>query len=807
MDPVTLKMAANIALSIAKSKTLRRLLIVVAVVQAVVFSFVLFVPAYLMASVAPAMHQVATEQACTSAVGADGSVPLPAGAVGAPLSVTMGTWNVLKSNSNSRIVAGLLTIGKGGADVIGVQELQRHLRPTVARRMKQAGWEMSDGNSATPVFWRASKYTLLAQGRVKVFGVVRIESGGAAGSSIGPKFIQWVQLQDNTTKAVFIAASHHLVPTIETKGHPNRQGPKRVAYAKKQIIAAGELATRLSRGGQIPFLIAADWNIDARKDAKIRTAGFPHQALQRYELYSNWRAAGYPKDGTHGDGTRLIDAIFSTTRTAAPVRQQILGRFGSDHRAVVVQYTNRSTSASAAITTDTAAQVGSVPSKVTVPSSRPGQTMELAGEQVSNAAAIIAAGKKANIPNYGWVVAIATALQESGLKNLTYGDRDSQGLFQQRPSSGWGSVQQIRDPQLSAQAFYGVAAHTQNRGLVDIKGWPSMSVAAAAQAVQISAFPSAYAKWEAAARATVQQLGDGQALTTTPILCGTGSDVQLGECPATGSAAENGLTRDALLVLRCAKAKFPALVDFGGTRPDPLPDHPSGRAVDVMIPDYRSSEGKAFGWQVAHWLKDHRTQLGIHYLIFDAKIWSVDRDREGWRAYSPGSINASSLHRNHVHVSVYGDAATGFQSSDDGGTTVAAGRWTKPLAGGYVLGCAWACYVSAAGLPHTGQDFQVAIGAAVRSTNTGTVEVSKDLNGSYGRYVVIRDAADPKIAVYYAHLSVRQVRVGQQVRAGQVIGYSGSTGNSSGPHLHYEIRINGNPVNPMPVLAKNGVHP
>ena len=82
-----------------------------------------------------------------------------------------------------------------------------------------------------------------------------------------------------------------------------------------------------------------------------------------------------------------------------------------------------------------------------------------------------------------------------------------------------------------------------------------------------------------------------------------------------------------------------------------------------------------------------------------------------------------------------------------------------------MVGCAWACYVSAAGLPHTGQDFEVGIGAAVRSTNTGTVEVSKDLNGSYGRYIVIRDRADPKIAVYYAHLSVRGVRVGQQVDA------------------------------------------
>ncbi len=169
------------------------------------------------------------------------------------------------------------------------------------------------------------------------------------------------------------------------------------------------------------------------------------------------------------------------------------------------------------------------------------------------------------------------------------------------------------------------------------------------------------------------------------------------------------------------------------------------------------------------------------------------------------------LHRNHVHVTVYGNAGTGFQNdegaSGDESRGVAAGHWTTPLAGGYVVGCAWACYVSASGLPHTGQDFEVGVGAAVRSTNTGTVEVSKDLNGSYGRYIVVRDKANPAIAVYYAHLSIRNVRVGQEVAAGQVIGRSGSTGNSSGPHLHYEIRINGNPVNPMPVLAKNGVTP
>lgn len=528
--------------------------------------------------------------------GADSSVPLPAGAVGAELTVRMGTWNVLKSNSTTRIVTGLQALGAAGADVIGVQELQSHHRAVAALRMEQTGWAMSAGNSATPVFWRADKYTVLAQGRVKVFGLVRIEGGGAAGTSIGPKFIQWVQLQDKTTKAVFIAASHHLVPTIETKGHPNKQGPKRVAYAQRQIVAAGELATRLSRGGRIPFLIAADWNVDARKDARVRTEGFPYMAMQKYGLYSNWRAAGYPKDGTQSRGTRLIDGIFSTTRTAAPVRQQILSSHGSDHRAVLVQFSNRGSSSSVTALTPTIVnQVSGGPAKITVPSSRVGETMTLQGEQVSNAAVIIAEGKKANIPDYGWIVAIATALQESGLRNLNHGDRDSQGLFQQRPSSGWGTMHQIRDPQLSSQAFYGVATHTPNPGLLDIIGWQSMPVTRAAQAVQVSATPIAYTKWEPAARAIVQQLGDAQTLPTpAPMPCQTGQDTQLRECPATGSPAEKGLTPDALLVLRCTKSKFPSLTDFGGKHPDPLPDHPSGRALDLMIPNYRTAEGTAF---------------------------------------------------------------------------------------------------------------------------------------------------------------------------------------------------------------------
>ncbi|MDT9593774.1 peptidoglycan-binding protein [Nocardioides zeae] len=134
-------------------------------------------------------------------------------------------------------------------------------------------------------------------------------------------------------------------------------------------------------------------------------------------------------------------------------------------------------------------------------SSPPGSTYDsLSDEQKANARTIIGVGKGAGVGEQGWVVALATAMQESTLVNVDYGDRDSLGLFQQRPSQGWGTEAQVQDPVLSSQAFYGTAAHTPNPGLLDIAGWESMSVTQAAQAVQRSAYPDAYARWEGLAR-------------------------------------------------------------------------------------------------------------------------------------------------------------------------------------------------------------------------------------------------------------------------------------------------------------------
>jgi LysM repeat protein len=133
----------------------------------------------------------------------------------------------------------------------------------------------------------------------------------------------------------------------------------------------------------------------------------------------------------------------------------------------------------------------------------------MTAEMKSNAKIIFQVGKSLGVSDYGIVIALATAMQESGIRNLSYGDRDSVGLFQQRPSAHWGTVKQIMNPEYAARAFFGGKTSPTfgvARGLLDIKDWSSKSLTEAAQAVQISAYPNAYAKWEASAWVWLDQL-------------------------------------------------------------------------------------------------------------------------------------------------------------------------------------------------------------------------------------------------------------------------------------------------------------
>jgi murein DD-endopeptidase MepM/ murein hydrolase activator NlpD len=108
---------------------------------------------------------------------------------------------------------------------------------------------------------------------------------------------------------------------------------------------------------------------------------------------------------------------------------------------------------------------------------------------------------------------------------------------------------------------------------------------------------------------------------------------------------------------------------------------------------------------------------------------------------------------------------------------------------------------SGEGAFHSGVDISASKGTSVRATADGVVEHAEWASGGYGKLVVIDHGNG--IQTWYAHLSGFEVVPGQEIRRGEILGYSGATGRATSPHLHFEVRRKGNPVNPYPYLAKS----
>ena len=133
---------------------------------------------------------------------------------------------------------------------------------------------------------------------------------------------------------------------------------------------------------------------------------------------------------------------------------------------------------------------------------------DLGPAELANARTVLGVGKGAQIPEQGQVIALMTAMQESKFVNYTTPvDHDSLGIFQQRPSTGWGTPEQITDVATSSKSFYGVAPFGSNPGLIQIPDWQSRPPGEVCQAVQGSAFPDRYAQWEGFARDLLAQEG------------------------------------------------------------------------------------------------------------------------------------------------------------------------------------------------------------------------------------------------------------------------------------------------------------
>jgi hypothetical protein len=228
------------------------------------------------------------------------------------------------------------------------------------------------------------------------------------------------------------------------------------------------------------------------------------------------------------------------------------------------------------------------------------QATDLSPEQAQVAATIAGVAARHRLPRQAVTIALAAALQESKLHNLDYGDRDSVGIFQQRPSEGWGSATELQDPIYATTKFYAA--------LLKVHGYAKMPVDQAAQAVQHSADGSAYQQWTGIA---------GQLAGSF-----TGKSPHTVSCWYTPSGQANLAGMDKQV-----------RQTFG----------PAGRkAVVVRITTARSAKKNvavlhvqpAAGWTVASWLVAHAQVYHLSQLRYAGFSWKAANGTMGWQRES-----------------------------------------------------------------------------------------------------------------------------------------------------------------------------
>jgi hypothetical protein len=212
-------------------------------------------------------------------------------------------------------------------------------------------------------------------------------------------------------------------------------------------------------------------------------------------------------------------------------------------------------------------------------------------EQGRWASLMAALAQQRGLPPRATTIAIATAFQESKIHNIDYGDRDSVGLFQQRPSQGWGTARQLMDPHYAIGEFYDA--------LVKVAGYETMEINDAAQLVQRSGFPEAYAQHEEYARALASALrGYSPAAFTCQV-----NPTAIGSTTAVVEDVQK------------------AFGDIRVLRDGDVASYPlSGRAADI----------EARGWAIAQYLVGQASSLGISQVTFDGYRWTAVDSDKGW---------------------------------------------------------------------------------------------------------------------------------------------------------------------------------
>ncbi|MGW7477409.1 hypothetical protein ACWGH8_02380 [Nonomuraea muscovyensis] len=236
----------------------------------------------------------------------------------------------------------------------------------------------------------------------------------------------------------------------------------------------------------------------------------------------------------------------------------------------------------------------------------PAGTDELDIEQAQISATIAAVAARRKLPERAVVIAYATALQESKLANLAYGDRDSVGVFQQRPSQGWGSVKQLMDPVYATNKFFAA--------LVKVKNYRKVPLAEAAQAVQRSAGGYAYAPHEERAKILAAAF--------------TGRVPRAVHCwypPATAGGAKGS---------EGAKGS-------DGRSAQPRAKTAEARRQLARAMGSTAVTGERRGWLIAAWSVAHAQKYGLSRVGYGGATWVNDMKSDGWRG--DGSSGAARV--------------------------------------------------------------------------------------------------------------------------------------------------------------------
>jgi hypothetical protein len=257
--------------------------------------------------------------------------------------------------------------------------------------------------------------------------------------------------------------------------------------------------------------------------------------------------------------------------------------------------------------------------------SSPAGSMSLDLEQARDASTITAVGVSLNVPPSGIRVALATARQESKLHNIGYGDRDSLGLFQQRPSQGWGTEAQIMDPVYSTTKFY--------QALLAVPNWQGMTLTQAAQAVQHSGAPDAYAQYEQFAT-IVESVFTG---TAGPGLGCTLDGPTFAAQPKVGGK---------LLTARGQSVVDNVRTQFGSANVGKISGIAAdGLAFDLGAPaSVTGSAATARDWAFANWATAQAETLGISQVSYGGKTWRASDGGSGWQADSSAAASGGSVH-------------------------------------------------------------------------------------------------------------------------------------------------------------------